>query len=67
MLANDGQPGSYLFVRRIGTEKRASSDRPIAGEKRTSRYRSAYPELDYFRIAYNAGEIEILLVVQFDF
>jgi hypothetical protein len=31
--AVDGQAGSYRFVRRIGPEKRASSDGPIAGRK----------------------------------
>jgi hypothetical protein len=33
---DQGQAGSYRFVRRISTDKRASSDRPIAGEKPTS-------------------------------
>ena len=35
----------------IAPDKRASSDQPIAGEKPTSRYLCACPDLDYFRIA----------------
>ena len=32
----DEQTGNYRFVRRISTDKRASSDRPIGGERPTS-------------------------------
>ncbi len=32
----DEQTGNYQFVRRISTDKRASSDRPIGGERPTS-------------------------------
>jgi len=41
-LPVDGQPGSYRFIRRIGTDKRACGDRMwIAHHKPTSRYLSA--------------------------
>ena len=38
-------------VDRMSTERRASSDRPIAGEKPTSSYSSVESRFDYFRIA----------------
>ena len=36
--SNVGQPGSYQFARWVSTDKRASSDYCIAGEKPTSHY-----------------------------
>jgi hypothetical protein len=48
---DNGQPGSYQLVRRISTDKRASSDQPIAGGKPTSRYYSGESRFDYFRVA----------------
>jgi hypothetical protein len=47
----NGQPGSYQLVRWISTDKRASSDQPIAGGKPTSRYYSGESRFDYFRVA----------------
>jgi formate hydrogenlyase transcriptional activator len=41
LLPDDGKPGTIRFVRRISNDKRASSDRPFAGEKPTSHYQSA--------------------------
>ena len=32
---DDGLPGSYRFIRGIGTDKRPSVDRAIAGDKPT--------------------------------
>jgi len=39
-LSNHEQRGSYQLARWISTDKRASSDRPFAGERPTSHYRS---------------------------
>jgi hypothetical protein len=49
--ADDGQPGSYQLAGRVSTDKRASSDYCIAGEKPTSHYYSKESRFDYFRVA----------------
>ncbi len=46
--ADNRQPGSYQLARWVSTEKRASSDQPIAGGNFC--YLSACPDLDYIPV-----------------
>src|SRR5260370_11928263 len=61
----NGQPESYQLVRRISTDKRASSDQPIAGGKPTSRYYSGESRFDYFRVADKPGDADKSIIQMF--